>query len=203
LTNSCQTPLKVVMTGVGRPYDPNLKSALSATISCYDTLGTVQLQPAQTITSYQYIALTSSGSVTFSARATFQKTALQNGVIQIVPTTSPLDGHWPSLQMVVQTGVPSDRAISLDQESTHVIVDSPPPARGKLIYLSVFDCDLGKGSNQHGGTDHWTGLQMMTIQKPQCGTTMSNGTPIPGKFLRWTYVVGAPGYGMVTGKYPT
>jgi hypothetical protein len=201
--DSCRPPLKIVMTGGERPYDPNLQSALAATISCYDSPGTVQLQPAQTVTNYQYIALISSGSVTLTARATFQKPALQDGVIQIVPTASPLDGHWPSLQITVQTGVPSDRAISLHQQSTQVIVDAPPAARRQLIYLSVFDCDLGKGSHQHGGTDRWIGLQMMAIQKPQCGTSMSNGTPIPGKFLRWTYVVGAPGYAMVSGTYPT
>ncbi len=201
--DSCHPPLKIVMTGGERPYDLNLQSALAATISCYDSPGTVQLQPAQTVTNYQYIALISNGSVTLTARATFQKTALQDGVIQIVPTASPLDGHWPTLQITVQAGVPSDRAISLHQHSTQVIVNAPLAAHGQLIYESVFDCDLGKGSSQHGGTDHWIGLRMMTIQKPQCGFSMINRTPVPGKFLRWTYVVGAPGYAMASGKYPT
>lgn len=200
---SCRPPLKIVMTGGEHPYDSNLQSALSAAISCYDSPGTVQLQPAQTITNYQYFALTSSGAVTLTAQATFQKAALQDGVIQMVSTASPLDGHWPSLQITVQAGVPSDRAISLHQQSTLVIVDAPLTVRGQLIYMSVFDCDLGKGSNQHGGTDRWIGLRMMAIEKPQCGFSMINGTPVPGKFLRWTYVVSAPGYAMVSGKYPT
>jgi hypothetical protein len=201
--DSCHPPLKIVMTGGELPRDPNLQSALASTISCYDSPGTVQLQPAQTITNYQYFALTSSGAFTLTARATFQKQALQDGVIQMVSTASPLDGHWPSLQTTVQAGVPSDRAISLHQQSTQVIVDAPLTARGQLIYMSVFDCDLGKGSNQHGGTDRWIGLRMMAIEKPQCGFSMINGTPVPGKFLRWTYVVSAPGYAMVSGKYPT
>lgn len=200
---SCRPPLEVVMTGGEFPRDPNLQSALAATISCYDPHGTVQLQPAQTITNYQYIALTSSGSVTLIAQATFQKPALQDGVIQMVSTASPLEGHWPSIQIKVQAGVPSDRAISLHQQSTQAIVDAPPAARGHLIYMSVFDCDLGRGASQHGGTDHWMSLSEMAIQKPQCGFSMINRTPVPGKFLRWTYIVGTPGYAMVAGKYPT
>lgn len=200
---SCRPPLKIVMTGGEHPYDSNLQSALSAAISCYDSPGTVQLQPAQTITNYQYFALTSSGAVTLTAGATFQKQALQDGVIQIVPTASPLESHWPSLKITVQAGVPSDRAISLHQQSTQVIVDAPLAARGQLIYMSVFDCDQGGGSFQHGGTGRWISLSGMTIQKPQCGFSMINRTPVPGKFLKWTYVVSAPGYAMVSGKYPT
>jgi hypothetical protein len=199
---SCRPPLKVTMLGGESPHDPNLQTALAATISCYDPHGTVQLQPGQTITNYQYVALTSSGFVTLSAQATFQKAGLQDGVIQMVPTTSPLDGHWPSIQITVQAGVPSDRAISLHQESTQVFVDAPPAARSQLLYMSVYDCDLGRGSSQHGGTDHWIRLSTQTITiKPDCGHPVDFGTPYPAKLLQWTYVVGAPGYAMISERY--
>ena len=200
---SCPPPLKIVMAVGDHQSDSNLQNALAATISCNSSLETVQLQPAQTITSYQYIALTVSGPTTIIASATFQKTALQDGVIQIVPDASPLQGHRPSLQIMVQAGVPSDRLISFYQQNTLVNVIAPPAARGRLLYMSVFDCDLGGGQSQHNGTEYWISLRTMTIQKPQCGYSTINGTPTPGKILRWTYVVSAPGFAIVLGKYPS
>jgi hypothetical protein len=196
----CHAPLKFVMTGGEIPSDPNLESNLAA-FPCTGSGGTVQLLPLETIRVRRYIALTSNGQVTLTAQATFQKTALQDGVIQIVPTAGPLDGHWPFLQIAVQARVPSDRVIFLHRQSTQVIVDAPPAVHGQLLYMSVFGCDLGKGGTQHGGTDYWIRLPTMTIQ-PDCGFSVSLGTATPDKLLRWTYVVGAPGYVMVSGKYP-
>ncbi len=97
LHDSCHPPLNIVMTGGESPYDTSLQSTLAAAISCSGSPGTVQLQPAQTIMIHQYIALTSSGHITLTPQAVFQKPTLgQDGVIHIVPTAGPLDGRWPS-----------------------------------------------------------------------------------------------------------
>jgi len=202
IDDHCHLPLKVVMTGGDSPRDTGLEHNLAAAISCYGTPGTTQLLPNQTITIRQYVALTSSGHVTLKAQGTFQKPTLgQDGVIHIVSTTGPFDGHWPSLQISVQAQVPSQRLISLQAQPAQVIVDAPPDARGRLLYLSAYDC-VDARSSQHGGGGYWINLATMVIEKPQCGFSVTNGTPTPATFVRWVYVVGAPGYSIVSGTYP-
>jgi len=198
--DACHPPLNIVMTGGESPYAPNLQSTLTAAIPCFGSVGTVQLQPAQTIMIHRYIELTSSGHLTLTPRAVFQKPALgQDGVIQIVPTAGPLDGRWPSLQISVQPRVPSDRLISLHQQRAQVLVDAPPPARSQLLYVYAFDCDFGQRASGHesGSGGYWRSLPTMTIPTPQCGTSMN----ITGKVVHWRYAVGAPGYNIASGTY--
>jgi anti-sigma factor RsiW len=198
----CHLPLKVGITGGDSPRDTLLERNLAAAFSCYGTPGTTQLLPNQTITIRQYLALTSSGRMSLTVQGTFQKAALgQDGVVHIVSTTSPFDGHWPSLQIAVQAQVPSQRLISLQAQAAQVIVDAPSATRGRLLYMSVFDCVDGR-SSQHGGPDYWINLTTIAIEKPQCGFSVSNGTPTPATFVHWVYVVGAPGYSIVSGTYP-
>ncbi len=198
----CQLPLKVVMSGGGSPVDTALEHNLHAAIACYDTPGTTQLLPNQTITIHQYLALTSSGHVTLQAQGTFQTPALgQDGIIHIVSTTGPLDGHWPSLHISVQAEVPAQRLISLRAQHSRVVVDAPVAARGRLLYLFAFDC-VGRNSSQHGGGGYWIKLPGTVIEKPQCGFSIMNGTPTYDTFVRWVYVVGTPGYSIASGTYP-
>jgi anti-sigma factor RsiW len=198
----CHLPLKVVMMGGDSPGDTVLERNLAAAISCYGTPGTTQLLPDQTITIHQYLALTSSGRMALTVQGTFQKAALgQDGVVHIVSSTGPLDGHWPSLQIAVQAQVPSQRLISLQKQPAQVIVDAPSAARGHLLSMSVFDCVDGR-STQHGGSSYWINLATMVIEKPQCGFSITNGTPTPATFVHWVYIVGAPGYSLVSGTYP-
>lgn len=198
----CHSPLKIVMTGGERPYDTNLQSNLAA-ITCMGFPGSVQLQPNQTISIRQYAALTSSGQVTLTARAVFVKTPVgRYGLTPIITVASPLDKHWPSLQISVSAKTPSDRLISLQKQGALTIVNAPSAARGQLLEMSAGDCSFGPRASSHKGSDYWGDhLSTMTIETPQCGVTDVDGTPIPGK-LRWTYVVGAPGYTMVSGRYP-
>jgi len=199
----CQAPLKIVMTGGESPYDTKLQHDLAA-FACNSSpeTGTFQLPAAHAITVRQYIAITSSGHLALTARAAFQKVALgQDDVVHVFPATGPLDGHWPTLHVLVQTQVPSGRLLSLQPQASQVIVDAPPAARGQLLYMSVYACDLGGGGGEQGGADRWIALPTMTIQKPQCAFSVSNGTPTPGRFVRWAYVVGAPGYTLASGTY--
>lgn len=198
----CHLPLKVVITGGESPRDTLLERNLAVAFSCYGTPGTTQLLPNQTMTIRQYLALTGSGGMTLTVQGTFQKAALgQDGVVHIVSTTGPLDGHWPSLQIAVQAQIPAQRLISLQAQPTQVIVDAPPAARGHLLYMSVYDCVDGR-STQHGGPDYWINLTTIAIEKPQCGYSIINGTPTYDTFVRWVYVVGAPGYSIASGTYP-
>ncbi|HEY6543104.1 MAG TPA: zf-HC2 domain-containing protein [Ktedonobacteraceae bacterium] len=198
----CYPPLKVVITGGDSSRDTGLEHNLNAAISCYGTPGTTQLLPNQTMTIRQYLALTSSGQMTLQVRGTFQKAALgQDGIVHIVPTTGPLDGHWPSLHISVQAQVPAQHLITLHAQPAQVVVDAPPDARGRLLYLSTYDC-VDKNSSQHGGGGYWIKLQGLLIEKPQCGYSIMNGTSTYDTFVHWVYVVGAPGYSIVAGTYP-
>lgn len=199
----CHLPLKVVMTGGDSPRDTGLERDIASAISCFSsTPGTTQVLPNQTITISQYLALTSSGSVTLQMQGTFQTPTLgQDGIIHIVSTTGLLDGHWPSVRISVQAQVPAQRLISLHAQPAQVVVDAPPAARGRLLYLSTYDC-VDRNSSQHGGRGYWSKLPGTVIEKPQCGYSVINGTPTYAKFVRWVYVVGAPGYSIVAGTYP-
>jgi hypothetical protein len=199
----CSGPFKVTMTGGESQNGTNLVSNQANQSSCNAGANTLQLQPGHTLSSSQYIALMRSGHLTLTVQATFQKVALQDGVIQMVPTTDPLEGHWPSLKMTVQKLTPSDRSLALHQQGSQVSIPALPVALHQLLYMSVYDCDLGRGPTQHGGTEQWTKLSAMTLQKPSCGFSEINGTPTPGKLVRWMYAIGAPGYGIRSGTYPS
>ena len=193
------------------PHDMNLASALTTIytpptnglIEClHEQFNLEQLQPTKTITVQHYVALTSSGHVTFTARAAFQRAVPgQNGRVALVPATNPLDGHWPSLQISVSTQVPSDRMLSLHQQTTQAIVDVPLAARSHLLYAFGYSCGLGSIASE-GGSEFRVGNRMdnkisqptITLQRPQCDVPKL-------KILRWTYVVGAIGYTMLAGKY--
>lgn len=199
----CHSPLRITMTGGESPYNRDLESNLAA-MPCIGWPGSVQLQPTQTITMLQYAALTSSGHVILTAQTVFVKTSVgRYGKTPIIPATSPLDGHWPSLRIMVQARVPSDRLLSLRRQGGQVIVNAPAAVRGQLIYVSFFYCITSAISDQHGGADYWISLVMMAIQKPDCGYTVIFGTNTPGKLVSWIYIIGVPGYAMVSGKYPS
>src|SRR5216683_78616 len=150
--DTCHPPLTIAILGGEGPSDTALRSALADIASCWNgpgSEGTVQLQPGQTIMVHQYLALTSSGHLTLTARGTFQKIVLgQDGVVHIVPASGPLDGRWPALQVSVARQVPSARSISLQRQGLQVHVDAPPAIRDQLLYMSVFICDLGPRSTQ-------------------------------------------------------
>ena len=166
----------------------------------------VSLQPGKTISVQRYIALTRSGHVTLAERATFQKVIHEaNGGIKLVPTASPLDGHWPSLQIAVGTRVPSNHTLSLRQQTTQLVVSVPTAARGYLLYSYEYVCGLGKVVTESGGefrADHKITQPSMTLQKPQCDLQNPNLGSTPPKLLKLTYVIGVPGYAMLSGNHP-
>lgn len=211
LQELCYPPLTLVMSGGNSPATPTLQRNLATAMSCSSSpeLGpsqqtTTQLQPTQTVTVHQYVALTSSGNITLTARGVFQKVTLgKDGVGQVVSASGPLDGHWPSLRIRVQTQVPSTRMLSLQQQGTHIIVHAPPATIRQLIYISVFDCNNYAGGTSHGGSSLWRSLPTSTLPEPQCGSSGNGKDMKPDTLILWTFVVGVPGYTLVSGTYPS
>jgi hypothetical protein len=191
------------------PHDTNLATALATIYTptnsseCIpDQFNLMQLQPTKTITVQHYVALTSSGHVTFTARASFQRAVPgQNSRVTLVTAANPLDGHWPSLQISVSTQVPSDRMLALHQLTTQAIVDVPLAARSHLLYAFEYSCGLGSIASEFGGEfrvgnrmDNKISQPTITLQRPLCGNSKY-------KIFSWTYVVGAIGYTTLAGKY--
>lgn len=197
---SCPGSFMAVMTGGESPYDTNLKNNLAAMYMCVRSTGNV-LQPDETMTiTYYYstlVALTSSGHVTLTAQAVFQKGFYNTNKQRVFHpdiTASPFEGHSPSLHLTVQTQVPPGRSITVHFQQGQFIVEAPPAAQGHLIYIETSNClPAGRGPS-------WKILPTTTLPPPDCGTSTMNGTSTPNKLLWWTYVVGSPGYAMVSGR---
>ena len=148
-------------------------------------LRTSQLKPGQTFSIHVYIALTDSGTVQLTENAQFLVTKTTADGISTTSGPDPLKGHWPTMHIPVSTHIPANRAISLRQQGSKLLVIAPPAARAHLFYLYNVIC-----SNTSGADDYWEPVST-TIQEPQCG-----------KNVRWTYAVGAPGYAIATKSYP-
>ncbi len=151
--------------------------------------GDSQLEPGQTIMNQQYEPLTRSGHVILTAQAQFLKT--EGGGLTYGP--SPLDGHWPSLQIQVASHVPSDRLFSLHLKGSQVFVDAPPNLH--LVYRFIESC-VGDGPSMDVGSLTWEPISTRVLNVP------GNLVGCPAKDVRWQYAVSAAGYAIVGGKYP-
>ena len=189
---TCPGSFKAVMTGGESPYDTTLKNNLAAQHTCVNSRDMV-FQPGWGANGPSFVALTSSGHVTLTAQAGFQKGFYdkQRGYHPDT-TVSPFEGQSPSLQITVQTQVPPDRSITVHQQGSQVIVDAPPNAN-QLVYMETANC------SPTDRRTYWNDLYSTTLPPPDCGTSSMNGTSTPNKLLWWTYVVGEPGYAMVSG----
>lgn len=143
-----------------------------------------ELKPGQTITIQQYEPLTSTGHVTLSAQATFLKPG--GGIM-----TSPLDGHWPSLQIQVASKIPSDRLLSLHLNGSQLLINAPSAVHP--VYQFSEMCD---GLSVASGTPSWMSI-------PTHMLNLSNNTAgCAEKHAHWQYVVSAVGYAIIEQKYP-
>lgn len=153
-----------------------------------------QLKPGQTIAVHQYIPLNDSGHITLTLGARFLTTKqAPQGYPVTRPGPSPLDGHWPSLQINVHPQVPSDRTISFQLEGTHVIVTAPAGAQSHLLYTYMVDCqDFHDAGGTETGNYAWERISSNKVGLPGC----------PGKNLHWQFAFAAVGYAYVSGHYP-
>jgi len=183
------------MTGGESPNDTTLKNDLDAMHTCVNPIGTdMVFQPGWGVYEPQFVALTSSGHITLTAQGAFQKGFI-NKQHEYHPDTSasPFEGQSPSLQITVQTQVPPGRSITVHQQGSQVTVEFPPNAN-QLVYMETANC------SPTDRRTYWTGLQATTLPPPDCGASSLNGPSPPTKPLWWVYVIGAPGYAMISGR---
>lgn len=188
LTNHTHLPL--MLDGSNRPDSSCFSSALSVqitggsvptytfprlNIACLQPLLLTTLAPGQTLTIHQYLPVTKSGEVTIMMGG-------MGGPHQAIP----LDGHWPSLRIRVDTQVPANRVLSLHELGAQVIIQAPPAARTHLLYKETITCDQYAG----GGPTDWSLLSTTILSQPACPTAHKH----------WQYIVSAPGYSIAAGN---
>ena len=189
LSGLCNPAFKLAQTGGESPHYTLPLHGNPILFGCHAIDS--QLEPGQTITNQQYELLTSSGRVILTAQAQFLKT--EGGGLTHGP--SPLDGHWPSLQIQVASHVPSDRLFSLHLKGSQVFVDAPPNLH--LVYRFIESCvGDGYGPGIDVGSLTWDPISTRILNVP------GNLVGCPAKDVRWQYAVSAAGYAIVAGKYP-
>jgi hypothetical protein len=164
---------------------PPLALGVSCTQEAYLTL----VPPGETLTIHQYVPLTRSGAVTLSMQSASASTPTN----PLPPNTPvpfpPLDGHWPSLQFQVQPQVPPDRALSLQEQPRHVLVETPTGAQISLLAMQALQCEEPLYLRSDA---QWMPLASNVLEEPAC----------PGAHPQWAYLVSAPGYAITSGSQP-
>jgi hypothetical protein len=151
----------------------------------------VQLSVNQTTTIKQYVQLTSSGHITLVAMDNLRRTTNESG-----RNSTPDTDMVISLHLFVSPLVPSDRQLSLKEQKTLVIISGPPAVRGKLIGEWDTACtQSGRGVIGPGAISDVT-----VIAAPSPCIFKVTTLTIFDKRLWWAYVVGAPGYDLVSGR---
>ena len=184
--------LTVMMTGGGRPSDTDLQHNMADFGCGGELVPPVRFLPNQSFSFSKYFVLTNSGRITLTAQIGLAKQVPgQNNGYRSLPNSDPLAGHWPSLQIRVQAGIPSDRLITGQQRGARVAIDAPALVRSQLLYAERLRCDFSIGYSL-------SKLTTMTLQQPQCDNYTPNNHP--NRFVKWTYAVGAPGYAVFSGS---
>jgi hypothetical protein len=189
VANACGSALYITVTGGGAPH---YTVPVEGIPSC--PAMQTRLEPDHTLTIHQYLPLTNSGQVTLTAGARFLITKLGPQGEETTIGSSPLDGHWPSIQINVTSQVPPDRMLSLQQQGSQVLINAPSAARRHLLYMYIVTCEdfQGPGSTATGNF-FWESISTNILHEPGC----------PGKNVHWTYAVSAPGYAIAAGNYPS
>ena len=164
---------------------PPLALGMSCTQEAYLT----RVLPGETLTIHQYMPLTRSGTVTLS----MQSASLGTPTNPLPPNTPapfpPLDGHWPSIQFHVQPQVPQDRALGLQEQPGHVLIETPASAQPSLLAMQALLCDQPLYLRSDA---QWTPQASNVLEEPTC----------PSAHPQWVYIVSAPGYAIVSGSQP-
>lgn len=172
---------------------PHYNITIATDHSCPPSRIATELKPGQTLTTHKYLPLTDSGYVVLTAEAEFLTKNLNNGFEFYTSTSSPLDKHWPSIQINVGSNIPADRQLSYRIQGIHVIVNAPPAARSHLVYLYDIGCqDFNDSGTTGTGNFGWESIPTNQVALPGC----------PGKNPQWSFAFAAPGYAIVMGNYP-
>jgi hypothetical protein len=190
--NDCDQVMGVVLAG---GQAPRYTVPTQGRVSCPDVSST--LHPGETWIINQLLPLTASGDVTLTAEGLFVVSGRDaHGNAFETGSEGPFAGHWPVLRLTVAPGVPAGRGISLRPISVlsihRVGIAAPGGARGRLFAIADVTCH-GDGSVMTEAPDvTWRLVSGDTLDEPGC----------PGDDEVWSYSVGAPGYAIVSGRYP-
>jgi hypothetical protein len=155
--------------------------------------GTTQLSPGATLTLFELVPLTSSGEVTLLPQGDVLQTFVYPDGVQTGNwTPSPLEGHWPSLNIAVSSTTPWDRRITAQAEASQLRIGAPPPALSHLFYIYAAVCISSSGEGA-GTFNYWEPVSTTTLHEPECDSQT-------GPNLRWSYAVSAPGYSIASGQ---
>jgi hypothetical protein len=191
LSSGCHSLLSVVATGGGSPYVNEVLSNWTTIdtgsfLNCnWPRLGSQQgytVSASQTITIKQYVQLTSSGQVTLTAQVGFQELAYDGGWHNLGPLalTTLATQH-----LSVSALVPSDRQLSVKEQGTKVTVLPPPTYPGPFLSDSTGACSQGGKTLDRGH---------LLVLSPKAGCKALGGESW------WMYVVGVPGYAVISGE---
>jgi len=198
----CSGLLKIVTEGGQSPYVTDIQRNWTGLgqlseilLKCNVPFRRLQmgfrLPAAQTITVKQYVQVTSSGHVTLTTHVAFiQSTAeFEYPSSHVISTEASL----VSLHLLVNSRAPSDRSLSVMEQSLEkVILYFPPAARDHLLYETEYVCDQGESSGE-SKVDIRISLPTLTLQMPQwCGSN--------SKGMLFVYFAGVPGYTTVSGR---
>jgi hypothetical protein len=187
--SSCGYAPGITMTGGGEPH---YNIPIATGHSCPPIFNSISLKPGQTVTAHKYLPLTDSGYVTLTAETTFLTRKVDNGFEFYTPAPSPLDRHWPSVQINVNSRIPADSQLSFKLQGSHVIVTAPPGAQTHLLYLyGVWCTDAQHPGISMTGNYGWEPISKNQLSVPACGASE----------VHWTFAFGAPGYAVIYGSH--
>ncbi len=141
--------------------------------ACFQPLFMNEVSPGQTITIHEYVPLTKSGKV-----------ALATGTGNI---SGDPNSNWPAIHMQMQVNpqIPQDRVLSLQSQKGQITIEMPTSATAHLLSMQSVTCE-----NYGGGSGQWQPLSTNVLHEPPC----------PTAHRHWVYIVGAPGYAIVSGS---
>jgi hypothetical protein len=190
INSACGYTTGITITGGGAPH---YQIPISTDHSCPYIPAATTLKPGQTLTASKYVPLTDSGRMTLTAETAFYTKNASNSFPSYTSTPAPLDGHWPTAQINVNSSIPADRQLSFKIQGSHVIVTAPQGIPPHLLYLYGVSCQDfhdtgGTGTGNYG----WEAISSNQVSVPGC----------PGKNVQWSFAFASPGYATVTGNYP-
>lgn len=198
----CTPLLDVAMQGGVLPSNTALEQNLS-TVFCIglhlrvNNGPTLSLRPGNKFTARRYVVLTRSGHIQITTQAWFVRMGIQRNAKVWIPASTPLTGHWPTIQLDVSAHVPAQHNLLLKQQTTSVTVVAPPTTHPQLLYIELLDCLPVASGFSRSSVPYWIPLPagISTLQaRSLC--TLSHS-----RLSSWTYIIGAPGFVTQSGIY--
>jgi hypothetical protein len=150
-----------------------------------------QVKADQTLSSVQYLVLTSSGYISVKFGVTFVET-VDSQFYEVADYTGAFLNQAPSIQITVQPQVPSDHVISFKLAGKQVTVHAPTYAQTHLLYMYSISCFTDGSDVLVDSNNGWQPLPANIVSLPAC----------PGTKTQWQFAFGAVGYAFVSGHYP-